>query len=231
MTVLALQNVTTSLGKKQVIRKITFEIKRGKVLALLGHNGAGKSTLIKTVMGILEKDEGKITLLNSYDQDEDFLSFKHYISYIPEEPFLLAELTVMQHFQLYGKSYKIPEEELEEKIRQYTKGFDLVDKLDAYADSLSKGMRQKVQMISALLPDVPLLLIDEPFIGLDIFAIDYLKTLLQEKVINGTSILLTTHQFDHLKGIADEFLILQEGEMQEKGSIEQFDTISRGERS
>src|SRR5699024_517355 len=124
-------------------------------------NGAGKSTLMKTIIGMIDKSDGKISILETYDQDKSLLSFKKHIAYLPEEPLLLTELTVMQHFQLYGMSYDIEESVLNEQIDRYVKGFDLTTKLQEYPESLSKGMRQKAQAICALLPRVPVLLIDE----------------------------------------------------------------------
>jgi len=228
MNVLDVQEVSTSVGNTELIKDISFELKAGAIMALVGHNGAGKSTLIKTIMGIQEKSQGKIVIQEKYDQDEQFVKFKRLIAYLPEEPLLLTELTVIQHFQLYGISYGLSEEELQIRIERYVKGFELTDKLNEYPESLSKGMRQKVQTICALLPNVPILLIDEPFMGLDIYAIDYLVDLIREKSQEGTSILLTTHQLERIKKIASEFMMLQNGTLLNEGKIETFDTILRG---
>src|SRR5690625_6851730 len=118
---------------------------------------------MKTIIGKIDKTAGKVVIEETYDQDEAFLSFKQLIPYLPEEPLLLTELTVIQHFQLYGMTYGMTKDDLEERIDRYVTGFELTDKLNEYPESLSKGMRQKVQTICALLPDVPLLLIDELF--------------------------------------------------------------------
>lgn len=228
MNILEVNQVTTAVQDKKLISNISFTLQAGSILALVGHNGAGKSTLIKTILGITEKTEGKIVIQEAYNQDDNFLSFKQKIAYLPEEPLLLTELTVMQHFQLYGISYGIAEQELTSKIDRYVKGFELTDKLSEYPESLSKGMRQKVQTICALLSDSPVLLIDEPFMGLDVYAIAYLEQLIIEKAHHGTAIVLTTHQLDRVKNIADQFMLLQQGKMLNMGSIEDFDTIKRG---
>lgn len=226
MKTLQVHQVSTIIKNNRLLDDISFEIESGTVMALVGHNGAGKSTLIKTILGEVEKSAGKIGI-RDYDQDKDYITFKQHVSYLPEEPLLLMELTVMQHFQLYGISYQLPEQELMQRIERYIKGFELKDKLHEYPESLSKGMRQKVQTICALLPDTSLLLIDEPFMGLDIYAIDYLEELIVEKVRNGTSILLTTHQLDRVKNIADHYIMLQQGEILHAGPIADFDTITR----
>ncbi|WP_047985418.1 ABC transporter ATP-binding protein [Ornithinibacillus californiensis] len=227
MKVLEVKNVDVDVRTTKLLSEISFSVNKGTVVALVGHNGAGKSTLMKTIMGIQEKTSGEVIIQETFDQDKIFLDYKQRITFIPEEPLLMTELTAMQHFQLYGKSYQMEEDQLLERVDKYVKGFELQDKLNEYPESLSKGMRQKVQTICAMLPDVPLLLIDEPFMGLDIYAVDYFEQILQEKMASGTSILLTTHQLDRVKGIADQFIMLQEGKILHKGSIDEFETIKR----
>lgn len=227
MNCLSVNGVSVEIGQNKLLETITLEIRAGSIVALVGHNGAGKSTLIKTIMGITEKSVGEIVINDLISQDEAFIEFKQMVSYLPEEPLLLTELTVMQHFQLYGMSYEIAEKTLQERIDRYVKGFELTDKLDVYPESLSKGMRQKVQTICAFLPDTPLILIDEPFMGLDIYAIDYLEKLIKEKAAQGVGVLLTTHQLERVKNMADAFLLLQQGEILKQGPIADFDTIER----
>lgn len=222
-----IENVTTILDNKIIIDNISFKVKKGEVLALVGHNGAGKSTLLNTIMTVLNKHKGEIVIEETFNQDDHLLQFKERISYLPEEPMLLSELTVMQHFQLYAMSYQIPEERFQQTVRRYVKNFDLTEALDAYPDQLSKGMRQKTQAICALLPEVPVLLIDEPFIGLDIYARQYITLLMKEKIESGTSIILTTHQLEVLEELADTYILLREGKMVDQGLIESFDTITR----
>lgn len=228
MKTLALTNVSVTIDNKQLLQDISFYIEKGSMTALLGHNGAGKSTLMKTIMQLTEKQSGTIEAMEKYDQSKQLLAFKRQLAYLPEEPMLMPELTVMQHFQLYGKSYHIPKNELEEKIKELTAQFEIDHKMFVYPEALSKGMRQKVQTICALLPEVPLLLIDEPFMGLDIYAIDYLKKTLKEKMATGTSLLITTHQLETAKELANDFILLEHGKIIEAGPIEAFDSITRG---
>lgn len=227
MKSLELDDVTTKVRDKTLLRNISFSVESGEVTALVGHNGAGKSTLMKTIMAVMEKYAGRITAREVYDQDQELLSFKEQLVYLPEEPMLLPELTVMQHFQLYGISYRIEEDVFQQKVEAYTKAFALTHKMGAYPDELSKGMKQKVQTICVLLPDVPLMLVDEPFMGLDIYAIDYLLTELEQKQKAGISILLTTHQLEHVRNLADSYVLLQDGEVSAAGPIEEFRSITR----
>ncbi|MEN2769225.1 ABC transporter ATP-binding protein [Ornithinibacillus xuwenensis] len=227
MKLLDVINVDVKIKSSKLLDNISFTMEEGSVLALVGHNGAGKSTLMKAIMGVHEKTAGEIMMKEKYNQDTNFLEYKQLIAFILEEPLLMSELTAMQHFQLYGKSYQMEEAELKKRINRYVEGFELQGKLDEYPESLSKGMRQKVQTICAMLPDAPLLLIDEPFMGLDIYAVDYFEAILKEKIANGTSILLTTHQLDRVKNIANQFIMLQEGKVLHSGPIADFETIKR----
>lgn len=221
------ENVSTILNEQKLLQEISFTLRQGEVLALVGHNGAGKSTLLKTIMTTLQKSSGTISILEKYCQDKDIIEFKKRLSFLPEEPMLLPELTVMQHFQLYALSYEIPEEKFQRSLANLITGFDLTGVTDYYPDELSKGMRQKVQAISSLLPDVPILLIDEPFMGLDIYAKEYMIELLKQKGKTGTSIILTTHQLELLEDLAHTYITLQAGKIIETGRIAQFDTITR----
>nr|WP_173918271.1 ABC transporter ATP-binding protein [Halobacillus sp. Marseille-Q1614] len=227
-SVLRVNQCTVNIREQPFLTDITFEVPKGIITALVGHNGAGKSTLMKTIIGSLERTEGSIQIAG-IDQDENYSDYKYQFSYIPEEPLLLSELTVFQHFQLYQKSYDIPDEVFIPRANKYAEAFELMDKLDEYPESLSKGMRQKAQTICALLPDAPLLLIDEPFIGLDIYAGAYLIEVLQERKAAGTSILLTTHQLEKVRDLADEFVMLNSGAVSQAGAIEQFETLDRRE--
>lgn len=226
MTVLKLANVHVEIGRETLLNDINFEMSEGESIALIGHNGAGKSTLMKTIIGMQQKKEGTIHIHNR-DQDIDYLAYKKLFSYIPEEPFLLPELTVMQHVQLYGKSYEMEESSLLTRAEEWLQLFEIEDKMNEYPESLSKGMRQKVQTICALLPDVPLLLIDEPFVGLDVHAITQLEEILIQKIRSGTSILLTTHQLERLDRLATSYVMLKKGLIIEQGDVQQFKGLSR----
>ncbi|GGF19315.1 multidrug ABC transporter ATP-binding protein [Halobacillus andaensis] len=225
-SVLKVSNCHITIRDAAILREVTFEVKQGRITALVGHNGAGKSSLMKAIIGSIEKKEGTI-IIDGIDQDEHVSDYKYQFSYIPEEPLLLNELTIFQHFQLYQKSYDIPDPLFIERIHTYAEAFELMDKLDDYPEELSKGMRQKAQTICALLPDVPLLLIDEPFMGLDVYAGTYLQQLLKQRRDEGTSILLTTHQLDKVHDLADDFVMLKDGRVSSAGAIEQFEQLDR----
>ncbi|UFT99806.1 ABC transporter ATP-binding protein [Radiobacillus kanasensis] len=230
MAVLEMQNVSVQIRDTPILKDIDFSTGNGSVTALIGHNGAGKSTIMKTIIGWQEKQKGMI-LINGQSQEEHFLEFKKQYSYLPEEPLLLSELTVYQHFQLYAKSYQMKKDIFEERVSTYIEDFEIKDKMDEYPEALSKGMRQKVQTICALLPDTPLLLIDEPFMGLDHYAMEYLQGVMKRKAQEGTSILLTTHQLEKVQEIADHFVMLKHGSIIDQGPIENFQELARRNES
>ncbi|WP_241656006.1 ABC transporter ATP-binding protein [Halobacillus litoralis] len=219
-------NCSVDISGERILSDLSFKVHKGEMLALVGHNGAGKSTLIKAMIGTREKSSGKFTIC-SIDQDDQFKEYKEKFAYIPEEPLLLSELTVAHHFKLYQKSYHIPDELFEKRVKVYTEAFELEDKLNDYPEALSKGMRQKVQTICALLPEVPLLFIDEPFMGLDIYAGNFLEKELRQRCEEGISIVLTTHQLDKVRSLADSFIMLANGGISASGSVESFDTLER----
>ncbi|PXW89172.1 ABC-2 type transport system ATP-binding protein [Streptohalobacillus salinus] len=226
MALLSIRDLSVKQGETLALDGLNLAINEGELVALIGHNGAGKSTLMKTMMGLLDFSKGEIVLKN-YNLSEDPLNYKRRVVYIPEQPFLLTELTVYQHFQLYIDSYQRDEQVLTPVIEHYLQQFEIQDKRDAFPLSLSKGMRQKVQLICGLLIDADLLIIDEPFIGLDVYAQRTLVNVLTDKKACGQTILLTTHQFDQLDTIMDRYVMLHEGKVIEEGSDYQLDALKR----
>ncbi|WP_394219223.1 ABC transporter ATP-binding protein [Halobacillus trueperi] len=224
--VLDVKNCSVDIQKERILRDISFHVKRNEIMALVGHNGAGKSTLMKTMIGSREKITGTLSIAGN-DQDAQYKSYKRNFTYIPEEPLLFNELTVYHHFKLYQKSYSVPEDVFESRIQTYTEGFELKDKLDEYPEALSKGMRQKVQTICALIPDVPVLFIDEPFMGLDVYAGRFLEGELIRKKVQGACIVLTTHQLDKVSELANRYVMLVEGEVASSGDVSEFHELER----
>ncbi|PTM57991.1 ABC transporter ATP-binding protein [Desmospora activa] len=214
------------LDGKPIIRDVSFLLKPGEICALIGHNGAGKSITMKSIMGLYKKTTGRICL-NGFDQDKEIMKFKQQLTYIPEEPMVFPELTIRQHFLLYSTSYGVAENDYQNKVDYYARIFDLKDKLDEFPHNLSKGMRQKVNVISNLLVDTPLLLVDEPFIGLDIHATQALQDELFQRKKRGLSILLTSHLLDRIRELCDRYVLLVNGAVKETGAIGQLKSIER----
>lgn len=209
--------LSVHIEDKQIITDLTLSLPRGSICAIVGHNGAGKSVTLKSIMGLQPKSAGTVHI-NGVNIDEARDEFKYQFAYIPEEPLLFTELTVYQHFQLFGTSYGVESNEFDAKIEHYTRMFELEDKLDHYPSDLSKGMRQKVNIISALLVETPLLIVDEPFIGLDVHAIDQLEQELRRRANSGMSILLSSHVIERVQKLCDTFVLLKNGQIALRGA-------------
>ncbi len=203
---LVVNNLVKQYGKQNAVDDISFELKGGEVVGLLGPNGAGKSTTIKCIVGLLRKTSGEITI-GGFDHLS--VEAKRFFSYIPETPYVYDLLTVQEHLQFIAQAYGV--KEWKAKGNELLEMFELDDKRDKLGRDLSKGMRQKVSICCALLPDPQLLFFDEPMIGLDPKAIKNTKKIFKELKEAGKTILVSTHMIDSVESIADRIMILKDG--------------------
>lgn len=192
--------------KQNAVNNVTFSLHGGEVVGLLGPNGAGKSTTMKCIVGLLRKTSGEI-LIGGHDHLS--VPAKKLFSYIPETPSVYDLLTVKEHLQFIAQAYKV--DKWKEKASQWMEIYDLSDKQDKLGRDLSKGMRQKVSICCALLPDPQVLFFDEPMIGLDPKAIKNTKRIFKELKENGKTILVSTHLIDSVETIADRIMIMKDG--------------------
>ncbi|WP_339700800.1 ABC transporter ATP-binding protein [Algoriphagus aquimarinus] len=203
---LSVTNLVKTYGKQNAVNDISFELQGGEVVGLLGPNGAGKSTTMKCIVGLLRKTSGEITL-GGYDHLS--VEAKRLFSYIPETPYVYDLLTVQEHMQFIAQAYGVKEWRV--KADEYLELFELADKRDKLGRDLSKGMRQKVSICCALLPDPQVLFFDEPMIGLDPKAIKNTKKIFKQLKEAGKTILVSTHLIDSVESIADRIMILKDG--------------------
>ncbi len=203
---LIVNNLIKRYGKQNAVDDISFELQGGEVVGLLGPNGAGKSTTFKCIVGLLRKTSGEITI-GGFDHLS--VEAKRFFSYIPETPYVYDLLTVQEHLQFIAQAYGV--KEWKSKADELLEMFELDDKRDKLGRDLSKGMRQKVSICCALLPDPQLLFFDEPMIGLDPKAIKNTKKIFKELKEAGKTILVSTHMIDSVEAIADRIMILKEG--------------------
>ena len=190
-------------------------------MGLIGLNGAGKSTTIKQILGFLRPKKREIRF-NGRRMDEDPSTFKKRIAYIPETPYLYPELTLWEHLELTGMAYGISPQEVEKRTLRLLELFQMKKKLDWYPGTFSKGMRQKVMVMSAFLVEPSLLIVDEPFIGLDPLAIHNLLEWMMELKKRGAGILLSTHVLATAEQNCDRFVLLQEGRIALAGTMEEM---------
>ncbi len=192
--------------KQNAVNDITFSLQGGEVVGLLGPNGAGKSTTMKCIVGLLRKTSGEISIGG---WDHLSINAKKLFSYIPETPSVYDLLTVKEHMQFIAQAYGV--KEWKDKTSRYFEIYDLADKQDKLGRDLSKGMKQKVSICCALLPDPRVLFFDEPMIGLDPKAIKNTKKIFKELKDEGKTILVSTHLIDSVETIADRIMIMKDG--------------------
>lgn len=219
--VLELTNVTGGYTRKAVIKDLSFQINSGEIVGLIGLNGAGKSTTIKHIMGLMEAFQGEIKV-KQMTLKEDPIAYRKSIAFVPETPMVYRELTLKEHLEITAMAYDIEFEELMSDAMPLLEMFRLDERLDWFPEDFSKGMKQKLMITSALVSKPSLLLIDEPFVGLDPIAImDFEELLLSEKK-KGNSILLSTHMLSNAEKLCDSFVILHKGIVYAKGTTEEL---------
>ncbi|WP_026955512.1 ABC transporter ATP-binding protein [Algoriphagus vanfongensis] len=205
---LTVSNLVKRYGKQNAVNDISFHLDGGEVVGLLGPNGAGKSTTMKCIVGLLRKSSGEISIGG---HDHLSVEAKKFFSYIPETPYVYDLLTIREHLQFIAQAYGV--KDWKARGDELMEIYDLGDKADKLGRDLSKGMKQKVSICCALLPDPDLLFFDEPMIGLDPKAIKNTKRLFKELKEAGKTILVSTHLIDSVESIADRVMILKNGEI------------------
>lgn len=218
---LKVNNMYSGYRQIPVLKNINFTLAEGDIVGLIGLNGAGKSTLLKTILGLLHPQQGEITI-DGQTIAEDHASYASKLAYIPETPILYEHLTLREHLQMTGLGYGIDPETIEERARPLLKRFRLEKELDWLPIHFSKGMKQKVMIISAFITDAEILIIDEPFLGLDPLAIRDFTDMIKEKAAQGVSILFTTHMLSMADDLCDKYLLLSEGELIGQGTLEEL---------
>ncbi|QJD73822.1 ABC transporter ATP-binding protein [Lactobacillus acetotolerans] len=220
---LKIEHLTGGYTGVPVIKDINLEIKTGEALGLIGLNGAGKSTTIKHILGLLRPQKGKISL-NDVVLTQQPTAFKRQVAYIPETPVLYSELTLKEHLELTMLSYDLDEGEAWPRAHELLKMFRLDDKLDWLPIHFSKGMQQKVMIVSAFLADTSLLVIDEPFTGLDPLAVANLISLIKEATAKNKMVLMTTHVLAEAQQAVSEYAVLNNGTIEIVGSMQEIRT-------
>lgn len=216
---LQLNNVTAGYTKVPVITDITFDVNPGEICGLIGLNGAGKSTTIKTIIGQLTPFSGRVEV-EKLCILENQRGYRQSIAVIPESPVLYEELTFREHIEFVARSYNQMNEETMSHAMELVEAFRLTKQLDWFPAYFSKGMKQKVLIVCALMLDVPVYVVDEPFLGLDPLGIRTLLQVLKEKKEKGAAILMSTHVLDTAEKYCDRFIVLHEGKVIAQGDIE-----------
>lgn len=211
-------NLTGGYGNQPVIHNIDFELAQGQIIGLIGLNGAGKSTTIKNMLGLLRPLEGDIEI-NGYKLSNEPFKYRSELSYIPESPVLYDELTLEEHIDMTAMAYNIDANVAMERAMPILKIFRLEDKLKQFPAHFSKGMKQKVMIICAFIPEPSLHIIDEPFLGLDPLGIQSMLDLMVKAREAGRTVLMSTHILTTAERYCDSFLLMHHGKLIGKGTI------------
>ncbi|HHX00292.1 MAG TPA: ABC transporter ATP-binding protein [Acholeplasmataceae bacterium] len=209
---------TYTKGKKAV-DNINLHIKPGEVFGFIGHNGAGKTTTIKSIVGILDFEEGEI-LIDGNSIKDDPIKCKSITAYIPDSPELYEQLTGIQYLNFICDIYKISTDRRKEDIEKYAKIFELAGRLGDLISSYSHGMKQKLALISALVRKPKLLVLDEPFVGLDPKASFLVKEIMKEMCKEGSSIFFSTHILEVAEKLCDHVAIIKNGKIIAYGTMD-----------
>ncbi|EAE7467939.1 ABC transporter ATP-binding protein [Listeria monocytogenes] len=223
MALVEVEHLTGGYTKRPVLKDISFAIEEKQIVGLIGLNGAGKSTTIKHITGLMHPKQGTIKI-NGHQLVEDTETYRKQFSYIPETPVLYEELTLKEHLELTGMAYGISEEELQARMKPLLKEFRLEKKLNWFPAHFSKGMKQKVMIMSAFLIEPKLYIIDEPFVGLDPLGIQSLLNWMSEMRSKGASILMSTHILATAEKYCDTFIIIHQGEIRAEGTLKDLQT-------
>ncbi|GGD23954.1 ABC transporter ATP-binding protein [Pontibacillus salipaludis] len=220
-SLLHIQDLVGGYTHKNVLHGISFDIQPGEIVGLIGLNGAGKSTTIKHIIGLMQAKQGSVTV-NGKTFQEDPEGYRSQFSYIPEMPILYEELTLREHLRLTAMAYGLTEEVFEKRLQPLLKEFRLEKKLDFFPVHFSKGMRQKVMIMCAFLVEPSLYIVDEPFVGLDPLGIQSYLQLMNEMKDQGAGVLMSTHILATAERYCDRFVILHDGEIRAKGTLEEL---------
>ena len=214
-----IKNVSkTYNGEKKAIKNISLDIKNGEIFGFIGHNGAGKTTMIKCLVGILDFEEGDI-LINNKSIKQNPIDCKLEMAYVPDNPDLYENMTALDFINFVCDMYETEIDVRNENIKKYATMFEIEDKLNDDISSFSHGMKQKVALISALSHNPKVLIMDEPFVGLDPKAVFDIKNIMKELTKEGKIIFFSTHILDVAEKLCDRVAIIKNGEIVKIGKM------------
>jgi ABC-2 type transport system ATP-binding protein len=221
---LELRHVNKRYSGIPAVRDVSFVARAGEITGYLGPNGSGKSTTLKMITGLIDPSDGEI-LFQGEPVRRNLMAFKQRLGYVPEEPHLYPHLTGLEYLEMVGQLRGLPEGPLARKIDGFLRLLSLHEDRYVAISSYSKGMRQKVLLAAALLHNPDLLLLDEPFSGLDVNSALVLRSLIRELASRGKVILFSSHELDTVERVSSRVVILHKGRVVANDSIEQLRSL------
>ena len=217
---LRIEHLTKTYGEKKAVDDLSLHIAPGQVFGFIGHNGAGKTTTIKACCGILDYDEGSI-FIDGLSLAEQPLECKQRLAYIPDDPALYPYLSGIKYLNFIADVYRVGKEEREQRIADYADRFQLTADLAQPVSAYSHGMKQKLAIIAAWLHQPRLIIMDEPFVGLDPIAAHTLKLMMRELCDGGGSIFFSTHVLEVAEKLCDQVAIIRRGRLLISGPMDE----------
>jgi ABC-type multidrug transport system ATPase subunit len=209
-------------GELTALHDLDLRIRPGECVAVIGHNGSGKTTAVRMIAGLLDPSAGSVLLDGApLHEEPGAIDARAALALVPDAPSLYDDLTVREHLQLVAVAHDAADSDLDDRIQELLAGLGLLDKADAMPGTLSRGMRQKVQLACALIRPWRLLVLDEPVVGLDPASQRTLREFLVEAKGAGRAVLLTTHQLEFARGVADRAIVLSDGAVVAAGPYEE----------
>ncbi len=215
---LSIQHLTKRYGEKVAADDVTIEIQDGEVFGFIGHNGAGKTTTLKCAVGIQRYDEGEV-LINGMSIKKEPVKCKQQMAYIPDNPDLYELLTGIQYLNFIADLYHINAEDRKKRIEKFAKIFEMESSLGNLIQSYSHGMKQKLALISAFIREPKVLILDEPFVGLDPKAAHDVKLLMRELCDTGSCVFFSTHVLEVAEKLCDKVAIIKNGKIIKIGTM------------
>jgi len=222
-----LKNLNKNYGQLKAVDNLNLTVSSGELFCFLGPNGAGKTTSIKMMTGLVKPDSGSITLAG-IDAAKEPVKARSQLGYIPDMPFIYERLTPMEFLLFTGDLYQMPREEVREKAPRMLELFGMMEKAHSLNRDLSHGMRQRVIYAATLMHEPKVMLVDEPFIGLDPYSIRLIKDLLREHTRRGMTVLMTTHILAIAEEIGDRIGIIDQGHLVACGTLEELNRDTPG---
>ena len=217
---LKIEHLTKKYGDKTAVDDLTLHIRPGEICGFIGHNGAGKTTTLKSVVGILDFDEGEITI-DGKSVRRDPIGCKKLLAYIPDNPDIYDFMTGEKYLSFIADIFGVSKEERAKRIKEYAHLLELTDALPNPVASYSHGMKQKLVVISALIHDPKLVVMDEPFVGLDPKASHKLKEIMRDICDRGGAIFFSTHVLEVAEKLCDKVAIIKEGKLVRYGTMDE----------
>ena len=216
-----IKNVTKSYNENKAVDNISFTVNDGEIFAFIGHNGAGKTTTIKSIIGILDFESGDI-LVNGISIKDNPIECKKQMAYVPDNPDLYENMKAIDFINFICDMYETPQDVRKENIIKYSEMFEMDKNLNDDISSFSHGMKQKIALIAALAHNPQVLIMDEPFVGLDPKAVFDVKKVMKEMTKEGKTIFFSTHILDVAEKLCDRVAIIKKGKIVKTGTMKEI---------